>query len=87
MKVKVYENQQNSVSRYTDSFTLMIFFVFSSSIIHEFYIVNHFLRSQKSKPVTICRDFPQAISRTDNGFCIVQRQSLKYLSLSLHWKT
>ena len=28
IKVKVYENQQNSVSGYTDSFTLMISFVF-----------------------------------------------------------
>ena len=29
IKVKSYENQQNSVSEYTDSFTLMISFVFS----------------------------------------------------------
>ena len=37
MKVKSYENQQNSVSEYTDSFTLMISFVFSLWIINEFH--------------------------------------------------
>ena len=36
IEVKVYENQQNSVSRYTDSFTLMISFVFSNELLMSF---------------------------------------------------
>ena len=36
IKVKLYENQQNSVSGYTDSFTLMISFVFFHELLMSF---------------------------------------------------
>ena len=43
IKVKSYKNQQNSVSEYTESFTLMISFLFSLKIINEFH--KHIVRT------------------------------------------
>ena len=48
IKVKVYENQQKSVSGYTDFFTLMISFVFSSCIIDDFHNVCYQIIDQMS---------------------------------------
>ena len=38
-KLNFYENQQNSLSVYTDSFTFMISFVFSSWAINDFTMI------------------------------------------------